>query len=81
MHSGWTVRLVRMMEELGMRICDPFIGYQVVVTATVHWIFAFASDDTVAERACSDFERCRGLILGMVGEWPHFGQAVSTPLL
>lgn len=81
MHSGWTVRLVRMMEELGMRICDPFIGYQVVVTATVHWIFAFASDDTVAERACSDFERCHGLILGMVGEWPHFGQAVSTPLL
>lgn len=81
MHSGWTVRLIRTMEDLGLQISDPFIGYQVVVTATIHWIFAFASDDTVAERACSDFERCRRFILDMAGKWPHFAQAVCIPTL
>ena len=76
LHSGWTVRLIRTAEELGHEINDPFIVYQVISTATVHWIFSFASDDAIAERACSDFDRCRQFVGRMVGNWPQFSRAV-----
>src|SRR5699024_1184957 len=55
LHSGWTVRLIRTSDVLYYQISDPFVGQLVAVAATIYWIFSFASDETVAECAESDF--------------------------
>lgn len=79
LHSGWTVRLIRMADNLGHQVNDPFIIHQVITTATVHWVFAFASDDAVAGRACLEFDRCRQFVGEILGKWPQFSRAVCAP--
>lgn len=81
LHSGWTVRLIRTCDDLNHQINDPFVGQLVAVAGTVHWIFSFASDDPVAERAESDFEYCHRFVRGMADIWPQFSQSVSTPFI
>ena len=81
LHSGWTVRLIRTSDELNHQISDPFVGQLVAVAATIHWIFSFASDETVAERAESDFDYCHRFVRGMADIWPHLSQSVSTPVI
>lgn len=77
-HSGWTSRLVRIAQDLGHQINDPFIGYLVVVAASIHWIFSFTSDENIAKRARSDFDQCREFVLHMASRWPQFSQTVSV---
>lgn len=81
LHSGWTVRLIRICDDLNHQISDPFVGQLVAVVATVHWIISFASDEPVAERAESDFEYCHRFVRGMADIWPQFSQSVSAPII
>ncbi|KAI9930110.1 hypothetical protein MW887_011920 [Aspergillus wentii] len=77
LHSGWIARFISMCENLGYEICDPFLGRLVVVVATIHWIFSLASDETVTERARSDFNHCQRFIIGLANKWPQFSQLAN----
>lgn len=77
LHSGWIVRLFRTWEFLGFELNDPYLGHFVVVSATIHWIFQFANDQTVADRASSDFGECQRLLLNLASRWPQFSSVVS----
>ncbi|PLB53074.1 hypothetical protein P170DRAFT_507782 [Aspergillus steynii IBT 23096] len=77
LHSGWIVRLFRTWEFLGFELNDPFLGHFIVVSATIHWIFQFANDTTVADRARSDFGECQRLLLNLSSRWPQFSLVVN----
>ena len=76
LHAGWTSKLVSLANDLNIEINDPVIGHQVIVCATVHWIFSFASNAAVAERAISDFGKCHRFIAQIASCWPQFKKKV-----
>ncbi|KAJ5623063.1 hypothetical protein N7490_011668 [Penicillium lividum] len=73
LHAGWTSQLIGIANDLNIEMNDPVIGHQVIVCATVHWIFSFASNATVAERAISDLGKCQQFIVEIASRWPQFG--------
>lgn len=76
LHSGWIVRLLRTWELLGFELNDPFLGHFIVVSATTHWIFQFANDEAVADRARADFTECQRLLFQLAKKWPKFSPVV-----
>ncbi|KAE8312382.1 hypothetical protein BDV41DRAFT_565172 [Aspergillus transmontanensis] len=74
LHSGWTSRLIRIADDIGIQINDPVICHQVVISATVHWVFSFASDSIIAERAISDLDQCRKFVNNVASYWPRFAE-------
>lgn len=76
LHAGWTSQLIGISNDLNIEINDPIIGHQVIVCATVHWIFSFASNAAVAERAISDLGKCQQFIVEIASRWPQFGGKV-----
>lgn len=77
-HAGWTSCLIRIANDLNIEINDPVIGHQVIVCATVHWIFSFANNASVAERAISDLGKCQHFIVEIASRWPQFEQKVNV---
>lgn len=78
LHSGWTSRLICMADDIGLQVTDPVICHQVIVTATVHWIFSFASDTSIAERALSQLDQCQKFVHNIANHWPQFAAKVSS---
>ncbi|KAE8324723.1 hypothetical protein BDV39DRAFT_180090 [Aspergillus sergii] len=74
LHSGWTSRLIRIADDIGIQVNDPVICHQVVISATVHWVFSFASDSIIAERAISDLDQCRKFVNNVASYWPRFAE-------
>ncbi|GKZ36434.1 hypothetical protein AbraIFM66950_007506 [Aspergillus brasiliensis] len=74
LHAGWTSRLIRAAGDMGIRMNNPIIAHQVIVSATVHWIFSFATDPTIAARAISDLDQCYQFISNIATRWPRFAQ-------
>lgn len=80
-HSGWVFRLLRTCEELQFEITDPLIGHIVAATATIPWLFQFASDLTVAQTAKEDLAWCKTFLKHMSLTWPHISQKVISSFL
>ncbi|RAL10692.1 fungal specific transcription factor domain-containing protein [Aspergillus homomorphus CBS 101889] len=70
-HSGWPTRLVRTWEQHGVEINDPFLGHLIATCASIHWMFQFASDKTIADSARRDFAQCQRFLTGLMTRWPH----------
>ncbi|KAJ6021549.1 hypothetical protein N7540_007053 [Penicillium herquei] len=72
LHSGWTSKLIRMADDIGLQVTDPIICHQIIITATVQWIFSFASDSSITERALSELDQCRKFVHNIASQWPQF---------
>lgn len=78
-HSGWVFRFVQACEDLPFVINDPMIGHLVAATATIPWIFQFASDTKVSKKATEDLGKCERFLSRMATTWPHISQKVHHP--
>lgn len=77
-HSGWVCRLVRTCHGM-LEIVDPLVGDVIAATATVPWLFQFAKDPKVSERARLDLAVCLDVLSNMALTWPHISQKVRYP--
>ncbi|PYH49448.1 uncharacterized protein BP01DRAFT_379016 [Aspergillus saccharolyticus JOP 1030-1] len=77
LHAGWPTRLVRTWGKHGIEVNDPFLGQLVATAASIHWIFQFASERTIADRARADFEQCRRFLTDLMARWPHVAGMVD----
>lgn len=75
-HSGWVSRLIAMLHDSSLSICDPFIGHLVMAVATIPWFFQFAEDEKVVSRAVDDLNIAKGFLAGLAEQWPHVSRKV-----
>ncbi|PIA93177.1 hypothetical protein CB0940_05143 [Cercospora beticola] len=76
-HSGWVSRLIAMLRDSGLAICDPFIGHLVMAVATIPWFFQFAEDEKIVSRAVDDLSIAKGFLAGLAEQWPHVGRKLE----
>lgn len=77
LHAGWTSRLIRTAREMNIKISNPMIAQEVIVCATIHWIFSFANDSSVSQRAVSDLDECQRFLNDIAFSWPQLGDKVT----
>ncbi|RAH41097.1 fungal specific transcription factor domain-containing protein [Aspergillus brunneoviolaceus CBS 621.78] len=77
LHSGWPTRLIRTWEKHGIEINDPFLAQLVATAASIHWMFQFASEKAIADRAREDFEQCQRFLTDLATRWPHIAGMVD----
>lgn len=77
-HSGWVARLLRTTECIGFETHDPLLANIVAAVATVPWIFQFARDRKVAERAKEDVAICERLLSRLAKSWPQAADKLRT---
>lgn len=75
-HTGWVIRLLQTFEEMELEINDPVMGHQVAATAIIPWLFQFAQDQHIAERAREGLYLCQRFLERLSLRWPHISYKV-----
>ncbi|KAH6986645.1 hypothetical protein EDB80DRAFT_756413 [Ilyonectria destructans] len=78
-HSGWVARLLQTCEDLSFTISDPLLGHIIAATATIPWLFQFARDPSVSQRARENLSKCQLALSNISKYWPHI--AVKRQIL
>ncbi|PPJ53267.1 hypothetical protein CBER1_11938 [Cercospora berteroae] len=76
-HSGWVSRLVAMLRDSSLSICDPFIWHLVMTVATIPWFFQFAEDEKVMSRAVEDLSIAKAFLADLAEQWPHVSRKLE----
>ncbi|KAM3473398.1 hypothetical protein MY5147_004799 [Beauveria neobassiana] len=69
-HGAWVFRLLEIADGR-LEVVNPLIGDVVAATATVVWLFQFARDPKVSERARNDYAMGEKFLERMARTWPH----------
>ncbi|EEU38484.1 uncharacterized protein NECHADRAFT_55230, partial [Fusarium vanettenii 77-13-4] len=70
-HTGWVIRLLQTFEEMHLEVNDPVMGHQVAATAIIPWLFQFAQDQHIAEKAREGLYLCERFLERLSLRWPH----------
>lgn len=81
LHIHWVVHLLRLCEERGFAIYDPFIGHLAAMIATALFFLRFSKDEELATNAAQDFESLQHFVESMMSAHPHLANTVSYPFL
>ncbi|KAF4980632.1 hypothetical protein FZEAL_3381 [Fusarium zealandicum] len=76
-HSGWVARLVQMCQDRAFEVNDPLIGQAVAACASILWIFQFARDPKVSEKARENLSICEVFLGRLSRKWPHIARKVE----
>ncbi|KAF1738749.1 hypothetical protein CRV24_000677 [Beauveria bassiana] len=76
-HGAWVFRLLEIADGR-LQVVNPLIGDVVAATATVVWLFQFARDPKVSERARNDYARGERFLERMARTWPHISHKSET---
>lgn len=70
-HSSWVIRLLETAKDIGLEVYDPLIGGAVMATTTISWIFQFARDRQVSQKAKANVLAAQSFLKGMAIRWPY----------
>ncbi|KAM6532661.1 hypothetical protein FALCPG4_005713 [Fusarium falciforme] len=70
-HTGWVIRLLQTFEQMELEVNDPVMGHQVAATAIIPWLFQFAQDHHIAEKAREGLYLCERFLERLSLRWPH----------
>ncbi|OAA36794.1 hypothetical protein BBO_08073 [Beauveria brongniartii RCEF 3172] len=76
-HGAWVFRLLEIAEGR-LEVVNPLIGDIVAASATVVWLFQFARDPKVSERARDDYAMGERFLERMARTWPHISHKCET---
>ncbi|KAF5012340.1 hypothetical protein FDECE_1567 [Fusarium decemcellulare] len=76
-HSEWVSRLVRMCEDRTFEVNDPLIGQGVAACASILWIFQFARDRKVSQKAKENLATCEKFLSRLSRKWPLMAHKVE----
>ncbi|GKZ57639.1 hypothetical protein AnigIFM49718_002963 [Aspergillus niger] len=77
-HSEWVFRLVQAWENFDLPLHDPLIAHLVAATASISWIFQFARDRGIGEKARGHLVVAERLLSRMSTVWPHVSHRLKT---
>ncbi|KAM3431566.1 hypothetical protein NHJ13734_007257 [Beauveria thailandica] len=76
-HGAWVFRLLEIAQGR-LDVVNPLIGDVVAASATVVWLFQFARDAKVSERARDDYAMGERFLERMARTWPHISHKCET---
>ncbi|KAJ4197291.1 hypothetical protein NW759_016314 [Fusarium solani] len=76
-HSEWVSRLVQMCEDRSFEVNDPLIGQAVAACVSILWIFQFARDRKVSDKAKENIGTCEAFLSRLSHNWPHIAKKVD----
>lgn len=77
-HSDWIARFVTEMEQAGITVHDPFIGYMVAIAATVQLEKTLSQTPEVARASAQKFRNCQDFVKILSEQWPNMVFTVRT---
>ncbi|GKZ25930.1 hypothetical protein AbraIFM66951_002460 [Aspergillus brasiliensis] len=78
-HSEWVFRLIQAWENFDLPLHDPLIAHLVAATASISWIFQFARDRGIGEKARGHLLIAERLLSRMSSTvWPHVSHRLKT---
>ncbi|KAI8653762.1 Zn(2)-C6 fungal-type domain-containing protein [Fusarium sp. Ph1] len=69
-HCTWISRLIRVANEKGLDLADPFFAQAAAIAGTLHLYWTRSNDDALKNSATGNLEICQGLIVQMAAHWP-----------
>jgi hypothetical protein len=79
-HAEWVSRLVQMCADRQFEVNDPLIGHAVAGCVSILWIFQFARDRKVSEKAKVNLAICETFLGHLSRKWPHIAEKASFDL-
>ncbi|KAF4952974.1 hypothetical protein FSARC_12513 [Fusarium sarcochroum] len=76
-HAEWVSRLVQMCADRSFEVNDPLIGEAVAGCVSILWIFQFARDRKVSEKAKENLATCETFLGHLSRKWPHIAEKVE----
>ncbi|KAF6526177.1 hypothetical protein HZS61_009221 [Fusarium oxysporum f. sp. conglutinans] len=76
-HAEWVSRLVRMCVDRQFEVNDPLVGQAVAGCVSILWIFQFARDRKVSEKAKENLGICETFLEHLSRKWPHIAEKVE----
>ncbi|SCO84176.1 uncharacterized protein FRV6_08303 [Fusarium oxysporum] len=76
-HAEWVSRLVRMCADRQFEVNDPLVGQAVAGCVSILWIFQFARDRKVSEKAKENLGICETFLEHLSRKWPHIAEKVE----
>jgi len=76
-HSSWVIRHIIEMEEVGMSIYDPFLGYLVALAASIQLEHTISDNPKVANAARRKYDKALAYLQRTTKIWPNVGNIVS----
>ncbi|KAF5001065.1 hypothetical protein FGRMN_1259 [Fusarium graminum] len=76
-HAEWVCRLVQMCADRQFEVNDPLIGQAVAGCVSILWIFQFARDRKVSEKAKENLVICETFLGHLSRKSPHIAEKVE----
>lgn len=77
-NSDWIVMLITDMQRSNLYLHDPFVGYLVVIAATIQLDKSLHHNNEIAGPAMQKFEKCRDYVKFLSTYWPSMKNAVGV---
>ncbi|KAF5660291.1 hypothetical protein FHETE_9033 [Fusarium heterosporum] len=78
-HCTWISRLIRISDEKGLRLTDPFFAQAAAIAGTLHLYWTRGGEITVQESSMKHLDVCMKLVKEMATFWPVC-QTIETAL-
>lgn len=69
LHSRWIARFVNEMSEVGLRLCDPFLGYLAAIAATIQLEHTGNKNPKIALLVNNEYRVLVGFITELSSQW------------
>ncbi|KAF5018011.1 hypothetical protein F66182_10037 [Fusarium sp. NRRL 66182] len=76
-HAEWVSRIVQMCADRSFEVNDPLIGQAVAACVSILWIFQFARDRKVSEKAKENLVTCETFLGHLSRKYPHIAEKVE----
>ncbi|KAE8140200.1 hypothetical protein BDV38DRAFT_280193 [Aspergillus pseudotamarii] len=76
-HSRWIARFIREMDEVDIRLYDPFIGYLCAIAATIQLENTASKNPHIAQLGNSDFRTLVDYMTDLSTHWENMGVLVN----
>ncbi|KAM0344176.1 hypothetical protein ACHAPU_007898 [Fusarium lateritium] len=73
-HAEWVCRLVQMCADRQFEVNDPLVGQAVAGCVSILWIFQFARDRKVSDKAKENLVICETFLGHLSCKWPHIAE-------
>lgn len=81
LYADWVYRLLCEMEELDIKIHDPFMGHLISIAASVHLERSICNNRSDSAWSKQKFNKCRSVVRTLAEYWPNMANLVGCVLL
>ena len=76
-YADWIHRLVCEMEEAGLMLHEPLVGYLVSIAASIQLERSRNDDETIASSSRRKFRKCKDFVRRLSSIWPNIARQVD----